>query len=224
MATGGHFGWPKITFDRISRHFRSIRNLQLFRISWKMAAGGHFGCRKSLSIVFLTISYQYATFLGGNFLHKMAAGGHFGWPKITFDRIYRHFRSIRNFFFDLFFQNGRQRPFLDSDFLPKSIGSFLYSMSVATSNMKLISASLTKLCSAQAFSSYFHKMAAGGHFGFSDCLQNRSSSSTLRSSMDVSNMNLIRALVSQLREAQALACGGGGRDGVQTKTIISPEI
>ena len=50
--------------------------------------------------------------------------------------------------------------------------------------------------------------------------------------MAVSNMNLIRALVSQLRETQALACGGcgcgcgsggggGGGDGVRTKTIIS---
>ena len=38
--------------------------------------------------------------------------------------------------------------------------------------------------------------------------------------MAVSNMNLIRALVSQLRETQALACGGGG----QTKTIISPKF
>ena len=33
------------------------------------------------------------------FFYKMAAGGHFGWPKITFDRISRHFRSIRSFFF-----------------------------------------------------------------------------------------------------------------------------
>ena len=48
--------------------------------------------RKSLSIAFLAISDQYA------FFHKMAAGGHFGWPKITFVRISRHFRSIRNFF------------------------------------------------------------------------------------------------------------------------------
>ena len=31
------------------------------------------------------------------FFHKMAAGGHFGGPKITFDHISRHFRSIRNF-------------------------------------------------------------------------------------------------------------------------------
>ena len=49
--------------------------------------------------------------------------------------------------------------------------------------------------------------------------------------MAVSNMNLIRALVSQLRETQALACGGGGGggggdggDGVRTKTIISPKF
>ena len=48
--------------------------------------------------------------------------------------------------------------------------------------------------------------------------------------MAVSNMNLIRALVSQLCETQALACGGGGRGGgggcggVQTKTIISPKF
>ena len=43
--------------------------------------------------------------------------------------------------------------------------------------------------------------------------------------MAVSNMNLIRALVSQLRETQAFACGGGGGgDGVRNKTIISPKF
>ena len=42
--------------------------------------------------------------------------------------------------------------------------------------------------------------------------------------MDVSNMNLIRTLVSQLRETEALACGGGCGGGVQTKTIISPKF
>ena len=42
----------------------------------------------------------------------MATGGHFGWPKITFDRISRHFRSLRNFYFCNFFsQNGCRRPF-----------------------------------------------------------------------------------------------------------------
>ena len=48
-----------------------------------------------------------------------------------------------------------------SRFLPKSIGTYLYSRSVARSNMNLIGAFLIKLWSAQAFSSYFHKMAVG---------------------------------------------------------------
>ena len=43
MAPGGHFRWPKITFDRISRHFRSIRNFFFFH---KIAAGAHFGWAK----------------------------------------------------------------------------------------------------------------------------------------------------------------------------------
>ena len=61
MAAGGHFGWPKITFDLISRHFRSIRNffLNLFT-KWLPAA--ILDGRKSLSISFLVISDQYATF------------------------------------------------------------------------------------------------------------------------------------------------------------------
>ena len=36
------------------------------------------------------------------FFDKMAAGGHFGCPKITFDRISGHFRSIRNLFLIFF--------------------------------------------------------------------------------------------------------------------------
>ena len=45
------------------------------------------------------------------FFDKMAAGGHFGCPKITWYRISAHFRSIRNFFLKMFWQNGRRRPF-----------------------------------------------------------------------------------------------------------------
>ena len=85
-----HFGWPKITFNRISRHFRSIRNF--FFTKWLLVA--ILDDRKSLCITFRAISDQYASF----FPHKIAAGGHFGWPKITFDRICRHFSSIRNFY------------------------------------------------------------------------------------------------------------------------------
>ena len=76
------------------------------------------------------------------------------------------------FFFIYFFKMAASGHF-GSRFFPKSIGTYLYSRLVATSNMKLIGVFLIKLWSAQAFSSYFHKMAAGGHFGFSDLLQNR---------------------------------------------------
>ena len=142
----------------------------------------------------------------------MAAGGHFGWRKITFDRISHHFRSILNFLFFKMVASGH----FASRCLPKSIGTYLYSRSVATSNMKLIGAFVINLWSAQDFSSYFYKMAVGGHFGFPIFS---------RSSMVVSNMDLIRALVSQLRETQAVACGGdGGCGGVQTKTIISQKF
>ena len=72
-----------------------------------------------------------------------------------------------------FFSKWPPAAILDPDLFPKSIGTYLYSRSVATSNMKLIGVFLIKLWSAQAFLSYFHKMAAGGHFGFSDLLQNR---------------------------------------------------
>ena len=193
MDAGGHFGSPKITFDRISRHFRSIRNFHFLNNFHKMAVGGHFGLpkitfdrisrhfrsirnfyflwffctkrppaailndRKSLWIAFLALSGLCATFL---LLHKMAVGGHFGLPKITFDRISHQLWSIRNFIFL-------------AQFWPKSIRTSLYSRSVATSNMKLIGAFFIKSWSAQACSSYFHKMAAGGHFGFFDILQNQ---------------------------------------------------
>ena len=60
MAGGGHFGCSKITFDRISGHFRSI---------------GHFGCPK---ITFDRISGHFRS-IRNFFLHKMDAGGHFGW-------------------------------------------------------------------------------------------------------------------------------------------------
>ena len=48
MAAGGHFGCPKITFDRSSCHFRSIRNF-FFEYFDKMATGGHFGLDDNVS-------------------------------------------------------------------------------------------------------------------------------------------------------------------------------
>ena len=53
-----------------------------------------------------------ATFFVNVFI-KMAAGSHFGCPKIIFDRISYHFRSITQFFIfvNFFSQNGHWRPF-----------------------------------------------------------------------------------------------------------------
>ena len=104
MAAVGHFGCPKFTFDRISGHFRSIRNFNFD----KMGAVGHFGCPK---FTFDRISGHLLSIRNFNF-DKMTAAGHFGCPKLTFDRISGHFRSIRILFFWAFFlQNGCHRPF-----------------------------------------------------------------------------------------------------------------
>ena len=59
--------------------------------------------RNSLSIVFLAISDRYTTLFCLEIFDKMAAVGHFGCPKLTFDRISGHFRSIRNFIYFLNF-------------------------------------------------------------------------------------------------------------------------
>ena len=91
-----------------------------------MDAGGHFGSpfsailddRTSLSIAFLAISDQYATSIFFYFFHKMAAGGHFGRPKITFECISRHFRSILNFFFKFVFQKWPPAAILEVRFRP----------------------------------------------------------------------------------------------------------
>ena len=130
----------------------------------------------------LVISDQYATFCLILF-YKMADGGHFGWPKITFDRISRHFRSICN----SFFQNGRHRPFWILIFSKIERDLPLYQWLHQIWNVSVHFWYM--LWNAQAFSSYLHKMAAGGHFGVSDYLQNRLIC-YVRSSMTVSNINL----------------------------------
>ena len=89
---------------------------------------------------------------------------------------------------------------LDVQFWPKSIGTSLYSRSVATSNMKLIGAFLIKLWSAQAFFIIFTKWPLPAILVFRYTPKSIGFFHS-RSSMAVSNMNLIRALVSQLREA-----------------------
>ena len=114
MAAVGHFGCPKFTFDRISGHFRSIRNFFIFFTKWPTAP--ILDVRNSLLVAFLAISDRYVTLFCLDIFNKMAAVDHFGCLKFTFDRISGHFRSILNFyFFWIFLQNGRRRPFWMSE-------------------------------------------------------------------------------------------------------------
>ena len=117
MASGAHFWYPKFTFDLISGHFRSMRNLIFVQIFDKMAAVDHFGCP---IFTFDRISDHFRSIQNIFFLfYKMAA--HFWCPKFTFDLISGHFRSIRNFFvFKLL-----------TKWLPSTILDVRYSLSIA---------------------------------------------------------------------------------------------
>ena len=135
----------KITFDRISRHFISIQNFQFKKKITKWPQAAILDDRKSLSIAFLTISNQYATCICFNFFYKVASGDHIGWPKITFDRISRHFRSIRNFHFSDFLTKRRT---------PAAILDDRKSLLIAFLAISYQYATFFK----------FYKMATGGHF------------------------------------------------------------
>ena len=164
-----------MTENHFRSHFSTFQiHTQLFCIYFftKWLPAAILDDRKSLSIAFLAISDQYATFIFLFFLNGRRRTfwksdlGHFGWPKITFDRISRHFRSIHNFFFWFFFLNGRRRTFWKSDLRPKTIGFFHYVLSMAMPNMKLIGEFVTQLEMSRAFWAFLYKMAARGHFVF----------------------------------------------------------
>ena len=88
----------------------------------------------------------------------------------------------------------------------------VHGRSMATSNINLMGVDEVMACTSIFI--IFSQMAAILVFRFSPKLTVFLHS---RSSLAVSNMNLLWALVSQLRETQALACGGG--DGVHTENI-----
>ena len=115
----------------------------------------------------------------------MAAGGHFGWPKITFDRISRHFRSIRNFFF--LSQNGCRRSFwmtknhFRSHFMPFQINtqlSFFSSQNGCRRPFWMTEKHFRSLFSPFQINTQlyvlkvFFKMAAGGLFVSPICAKN----------------------------------------------------
>ena len=189
MAPGGHFGWPKITFDHISRHFRSRHNLaailddrkslsvaflaildqyaifNFFEISCTKCA--ILDDRKSLSITFLTISNQYAAFFFLNFFTKWTEK-HF-WSNFSPFQINTQLLFFLNFF---------------TKWPPVAILDDRKSLSIAF-------LAISDQYATFIFLNLFSKWPPIGFFHS-------------RSSMAVSNTNLIRTLVSQLRETQAL--------------------
>ena len=108
------YTWDLIKFFRVYGTCAVIPNVRVYMdtgLRWSRAfskwpPAAILDDRKSLSIAFLAISDQYATLSCWTFFSKWppVAGGHFGLPKITFDLISRHFRSIRNFFLNMFFK------------------------------------------------------------------------------------------------------------------------
>ena len=82
IATGGHFGCQKVTFDRITRHFRSILKLfYIFFTKWLPLA--ILNALKSLFIAYLAISDQYVILiLLDFFIFSKMGGSHFGRQKI----------------------------------------------------------------------------------------------------------------------------------------------
>ena len=129
MAAGAHFGCQKFTFDRISGHFRSIRNFIFFWIFWQN------GCRRpfwmseihfrshfwpfqidqpfwiseihfrlqfwpfQIDTDFVCVHFESPKITLDRISGHFRSIGHFGCLKFTFDRISGHFRSIRNFNF-----------------------------------------------------------------------------------------------------------------------------
>ena len=185
------FGWPNITFDRISRYFRSIRN---FFFSQNGCQRQFWMTENHVLIAFLAISDQYATLIFFsqygcrrpfwmtdiafdhisrhfrsirnfdllNFVHKMAVGGHFGWPKIPFECISRHFRSKRSFWFLIFCFKMAAGGHFGSPIW--AILDDRKSLSIA---FLAISDQYTTFCL-----DVFFKMATSGHFGSSICAKN----------------------------------------------------
>ena len=58
-------------------------------------------------------------FINYLFTNWASLDGHFGWPKITFDRISRHFRSIRNFIYLFIFSKWPPVAILEAQFVVK---------------------------------------------------------------------------------------------------------
>ena len=177
MATGSHFECPKITFDHISGHFRSIWFFFKFCTKWPPTP--ILDVRNSLLIAFLAISDRLAILdVRNSRLIAILAisdryriyffGGHFGCPKITFDRISGHFRSIGHFGCPKFTFDGISGHFRSIRNFFKKFDKMATGGHFGCSKLTFDRISGHFRSMRNFFYIFFYKMAAGGHFGWDD--------------------------------------------------------
>ena len=164
--------WPKVNLYQVVFGQQSVRTL--FKSLAQRMSKNHF------------LPFQINTIILQKNIYKMAAGvffsagGHFGCPKITFDHISGHFRSIRNL--NIFGQNGCHRPLWMSEihfrwhFWPFQIISklfFLIYLQIGRrspildvrNSLSIAFLAISDRYSTLIFLEFFDKMAAVGHFG-----------------------------------------------------------
>ena len=149
MAAGGHFGLPKITFDCISRHFRSIRNF-IFFSKWPPAA--ILDERKSLSTHFSSFQINIQVFFFWNLFSKWLPAAILDYRKSLSIAFLAISDQYPIFYFFIVFSKWPPVAILEVQFPPKkTIGFFPYVLSMAMPNMKLIGEFMTELENPQAF-------------------------------------------------------------------------
>ena len=111
MAASVHFGWLKITFHRISLHFRSIHKFY-FILDYRKSLLSPFQINTQLLFIFSQNGCRQAFWMIENHFRshfspfQINTQIHFGWPKITFLTISYQYAT-----FIYFSQNGCRRPF-----------------------------------------------------------------------------------------------------------------
>ena len=145
MAKSGE-SWKKWRKVRISGEswgkVAKSWKVEFFFVKWPPP--GNLDDQRSLSIAFLAISDQYATFY---FFSKWPPAAILEVPFGPFWMTENHFRSH----FSPFQINTQLLAILEVRFVPKTIGFFHYMLSMAMPNMKLIGEFVTQLEMPQAF-------------------------------------------------------------------------
>ena len=144
-STLDHTGWSKRRNNKILSYIRCPAPLNIvekwyFHSFLKMAAGGHFGCLKFILFAFLTISDKKATLI---FFAENGRRQPFWMSEINFCL---HFWT---------FQIKTQLSFFFTKWPPVAILDVRNSFSLA----------FLVISDENATFIFFHKMAAGGHFG-----------------------------------------------------------